>query len=185
MFCFFYIDRTLDMSNWHKRFTIHQAMPDGWHWEKLIRLIRFVTLANITGIIILVPYLKVKSLQIIWRSDTRSSTGARSSNELQRFDYMVGNQDSGRHGPFNFTFGQRVATLPILRPPKLHINEPLCGNESHGNLNPTGSEAGIFRASRANAIAAGDLVTCVTRPWTAEVLIMLDKRVHVVQEERQ
>ena len=50
----------------------------------------------ITGTIFLVPYLWVKSLQIIWRfwHPQISSTGVRSSNELQRFDYMIGYQDS-------------------------------------------------------------------------------------------
>ena len=56
----------------------------------------FVALVAIFGTTILVPYLHVKWLQITWRSVTRSS------NELQRLDYMTGYQDishnSGHQG---------------------------------------------------------------------------------------
>ena len=52
---------------------------------------RLCLLSSITRATVLVPSYVVKSLQLIWKADTRSSTGARSLNELQWLYY----QESG------------------------------------------------------------------------------------------
>ena len=49
------------------------------------------TLMVINGTTSIMPYLDIKSLQLIWN---RAPTGARFLNELQRLDYMEGYPDS-------------------------------------------------------------------------------------------
>ena len=92
--------------------------------------IRYAAPVPITGTNILVPYLYVKSLQLVWRSGSRRFqllvTGTRSSNVLQWLDKRRGYQDNdpsnGHWETCSFTENMMSSNGNILR-----ITVPLCG----------------------------------------------------------
>ena len=100
-----------DKSSWQEPHFVALISVHKWllcstqlYKSKYIGAIGHVNLVAITGPIILVPYLEVKLLQLIWRSGTTQE------NELQKFDFMIGYQDSS---PSNVCQGDMVCWIEM------------------------------------------------------------------------
>ena len=128
----------------------------------------------ITGTTILVPYLEVKSLQLIWRSGTRRWNLRVPDLQMNcRLDYMIGYQDSNPSNGYQ-------ADIPYWSPNYLHRQF------ESGSLTPVniqspssgqwGQQRWIVASGLSNAIIAPRLSCLIELPtvfhWKSIVSIM-------------